>query len=265
MPSIGIGTAAAIGGAGSIAGGLISAGGAKTAADEQLAATQLGIQYQQLNKGQLLGLLSPYLNTGQSGVNQLSANIGSLTKPFNPTMADLAATPGYQFTLQQGEQGVANAYSGQGLGAGVTGGATAMTPSGPGAKGAINYAENLASTTYQQQFQNYLGQNSQIFNMMMGQAGLGEQAAGTYGGVSQSATNAISGLTSAGGAAQAAGTQSAANALGQGITGATSGLSNFALLNSLGGGSLFGGSGGGGFSNSQLASGADAVYGTTNA
>jgi hypothetical protein len=259
MPSLGIGAVAALGAAGSIGGGLISAGGAQAAANEQLQATQLGIQYQIQNKAQLQGMLQPYMNTGQSGLNQLTANIGSLTTPFNPTMASLAATPGYQFTLGQGEQGVANAYSGQGLGAGVTGGATAMTPSGPGAKGAINYAENLASTTYQQQFQNYLGQNSQLFNMMMGQAGLGEQAAGTYGGVSQSATNAISGLTSAGGAAQAAGTQSAANAIGQGVTGATSGLSNFALLNSLGGGSLFGG--GGGLSDSTLTSGINAVYG----
>jgi hypothetical protein len=246
MPSIGIGTAAAIGGLGSIAGGLISAGGAKDAANAQLQATEKGILFQQLNKQQLQGMLQPYMNQGQAGLNQLNANIGTLTKPFNPTMADLAATPGYQFTLNQGEQGVANAYSGQGLGAGVTKGATAMTPSGPGVKGAINYAENLASTTYQQQFQNYLGQNSQLFNMMMGQAGLGEQAAGTYGGVSQSATNAISGLTSAGGAAVASGIQSGANALGQGISGGANSISNFALLNSLGGGSLFGGGGGGG-------------------
>jgi len=252
MPSIGLAGAAAIGGASSIAGGLISAGGAKSAADAQLQATREGIAAQMQQKGQLLGLLSPYMGVGQSGINQLSANIGNLTKPFNPTMADLAATPGYQFTMQQGEQGVANAYSGQGLGAGVTGGATAMTPSGPGLKGAVNYAENLASTTYQQQFQNYLGQNSQLFNMMMGQAGLGEQAAAAYGGVSQNATNAISGLTSAGGAAQAAGIQSGANALGQGISGAGSSISNFALLNSLGGGSLFGGGGGGSLSNSSF-------------
>jgi hypothetical protein len=249
MPSISVPGAllggAAIGGLGSIAGGLISASGAKSAANAQLQGIDQGILFQQLQKQQLQGMLQPYLTQGQVGLNQLNANIGALTKPFNPTMADLAATPGYQFTLNQGEQAVANAYSGQGLGAGVTGGATAMTPSGPGVKGAINYAENAASQTYQQQFQNYLGQNSQLFNMMFGQAGLGEQAAGTYGGVSQTATNAISGLSSAGGAAVGAGIQSGANAIGQGVTGATSGLSNFALLNSLGGGSLFGGGGGG--------------------
>lgn len=243
MPSIGLSAAAGIGAAGSVAGGLISAGGAQAAANEQLQATQLGIAFQQQQKQQLLGIMQPYLSLGQSGANMLTANIGNLTKPFNPTMADLAATPGYQFTLNQGQQATANAYSGQGLGAGVTTGGTAMTPSGPGAKGAINYAENLASTTYQQQFSNYLAQNAQLFNMMMGQTQLGEQAGAAYGGVSQNATNAISGLTSAGGAAQAAGTQSAANALGQSISGATSGLSNFALLNSLGGGSLFGGGG----------------------
>lgn len=242
MPSM---SGAAIGGLGSLLGGGVSAIGAMGASSAQQKGIQSGIQTQIAEQENLATMLTPYLGLGASGVNQLNQNIGNLTKPFNPTMADLAATPGYQFTLNQGQQATANAYSGQGLGAGVQGGSTAMTPSGPGAKGAINYAENLASTTYQQQFQNYLSQNSQIYNMMSGQAQMGEQAAAAWGGVAQNAANSISGLQSAGGAAAGAGIQSGANALGQGISSAGSGLSNFALLNSLGGGSLFGGGGGG--------------------
>jgi len=260
MPSLSLGlpAAAAVGAGGSLLGGALSGGGALLAAGQQQKGIQSGIQTQITEQEILAGLMQPYFGLGQQGVNSLNQNIGALTKPFNPTMADLAATPGYQFTLGQGEQATANAYSGQGQGAGVTKGATAMTPSGPGAKGAINYAENLASTTYQQQFQNYLGQNSQIYSMLSGEAQMGEQATAAYGGVSQNMAGAISGLQSAGGAAAGAGLQSGANALGQGISGAGSGLSNFALLNSLGGGSLFGG---GGLSDSQLTSGINAVFG----
>lgn len=240
MPSLT--TALAISAGSSVLGGGISALGALGASRTQAGATQQGIFTQIAEQENLAGLLGPYWGTGVSGVNQLGANIGALTTPFQPTMDQLSKTPGYQFTLNQGLQATANAYSGQGLGAGVSGGA--MTPSGPGAKGAINYAENLASTTYQQQFQNYLAQNAQNFNMMMGQAQLGEQATAAWGGVAQNASNSISGLLSAGGAAQAAGTQSAANAVGQGISGAGGAVGNFALLNALGGGSLFGGGGG---------------------
>lgn len=241
MPSM---SAGAIGGIGSAIGGGISGIGALFGSSQQTKAQESAIKTQIAEQENLAGLLTPYFGLGAQGANMLGGALPLLTKPFNPTMADLAATPGYQFTLQQGQQATANAYSGQGLGAGVTTGGTAATPSGPGAKGAINYAENLASTTYQQQFQNYLAQNSQMFNMMMGTSQIGEQAAAAWGGVAQNAANTISGLQSAQGAAQAAGTQSAANALGQGISGGANAFSNYSLLNSLGGGSLFSGGSG---------------------
>ena len=196
----------------------------------------------------LAGLLSPYLSLGQSAESTLGGTgpggLSTLTQPFNPTMDQLAQTPGYQFTLQQGLQNVANQYSGQGLGNGVTTGATATTPSGPGVKGALNYAQGLAASTYQQQFSNYLNQNAQIFNMEMSPAQLGESSAAAWGGVAEGIAPSIASAQQAGGAATAQGIQSVTGALG-------SGLSNFALLNSLGGGSLFGG-GGNGLTNSDF-------------
>jgi len=71
--------------------------------------------------------------------------------------------------------------------------------------------------------------------MMLSPAQLGEQATAALGGVGQNTANAVSGLTSAAGAAGAAGTIGSANALAQGITGAGSNLSSFAVLNALGG------------------------------
>ena len=38
-----------------------------------------------------------------------------MSAPFAPTMAQLASTPGYQFTLDQGLKATQNAYAAQGL------------------------------------------------------------------------------------------------------------------------------------------------------
>ena len=63
---------------------------------------------------------------------------------FAPTMENLEKTPGYKFILDQGLKAVQNSYAAQGLGT-----------SGAAMKGAADYAEGLASTTYQNQFKNW--------------------------------------------------------------------------------------------------------------
>lgn len=140
------------------------------------------------------------------GYSGALGNSGSLDARFNPTMASLAATPGYQFILQQGLQGVQNSYAASGLGT-----------SGPALKGAANYAEGLAGTTYQQQFENYLAQNQQIYNMLGGVVSQGQaSAAGLAGPAVQSGASQASMLGQAG-SALAAGTVGGANALSGGL------------------------------------------------
>jgi hypothetical protein len=178
---------------------------------------------------------SPGVTVLQSGLPQAGTAAGNpltapLTAPFQPTMAQLAATPGYQFTLGQGLQATQNAYAAQGLGT-----------SGPALKGAANYAEGLAATTYQQQFQNYLQQNQQIANILGAQVQQGQAAAaGTGAGALTTGSTAGQSLLAAG-TAQAAGTVGVANAL----TGATSTLGNAGLLYALTGGApgIFGSQG----------------------
>jgi hypothetical protein len=65
------------------------------------------------------------------------------TFSWDPTMAGLAQTPGYQFTLQQGLLGTQNAAAARGLGV-----------SGAALKGADTFATGLASQTYNQQLNN---------------------------------------------------------------------------------------------------------------
>lgn len=242
MPSISLPVAtiaaAGIGAAGSLAAGSLSAGAAKSAASAQVAAanqasaTTLGM----FNATQ--ANLQPYIQTGNAA--QFTQNVGlgiagygqdaglpgwgygSLTAPFQPTQAQLAQTPGYQFTLGQGEQAVQNSFAAQGLGS-----------SGAALKGAANYAEGLASTTYQQQFQNYWNQIGNVYNELGGQSTIGANAAG--GLATQSTANAanLAGLTTGAGAASAAGTVGATNALTSGLSGLTNSASSGLLLNAL--------------------------------
>jgi hypothetical protein len=107
----------------------------------------------------------------------------NLLSTFQPTMQQLAATPGYQFTLRQGELAASNPMIAAGLGG-----------SGALGKGLINYAGGLASSTYNQQLQNYLAQNAQAFNMLSGPFNAFNQAAGQYGQIGAGAAGQLGGI-----------------------------------------------------------------------
>lgn len=111
------------------------------------------------------GLLMKYL---QGGANKIGGGGDSLLSTFAPTMAQLEKTPGYQFVRDQNLKAVQNSAAARGLGS-----------SGNALQGGVDYANNMASTTYQQQLQNYLAQNQQAYNMLMGTAGVGLNAANT--------------------------------------------------------------------------------------
>ena len=90
---------------------------ASSAAQTQANAANQATAAQQAETQQAQALLQPYDQIGLNALPQLQMLTGTntggnpltaqLTAPFNPTQAQLAATPGYQFTLAQGEQAVA--------------------------------------------------------------------------------------------------------------------------------------------------------------
>jgi hypothetical protein len=249
MPSISVPAAVigagAIGAAGGLASGVIGSNAATSAAKTQATAAESGQQIQAGEFQQIEDLLSPYSMFGAGAVSSLAPLIGTqpggnpltapLTAPFQPTQAQLASTPGYQFTLQQGEQAVTNSAAAQGL-----------ASSGAALKGAANYAEGLAGTTYQQQFQNYLAQNQQIYNLLAGAGTLGENAAATTGAQGSAITSNITNLLTGGAAAAAAGQVGSANAITSGIGNITGAGGNTALLLALNNSGLFGGQNTGG-------------------
>lgn len=175
---------AAIAGVGSLVGAGASIYGSTQAAKAQenaanAANARLQQQYQQnsqtlapwisggTNANALTQFLTGVSNTAPTGYSGVAGGAGSLVTPFQPTMAQLEQTPGYQFILGQGLKSTQNSYASKGL-----------ASSGAAMKGAADYATGLASNTYQQQFNNYWAQNKSIYNMLTGQANSGLQAAG---------------------------------------------------------------------------------------
>jgi len=245
--AVGIGTAVA-----GVAGSVVSSDATKSAANTQAQAAQNAQQLQWQEFNQLQQNLSPYTQLGSSSIPQLQQLLssGKLSPQFNfqPTESQLAATPGYQFTLNQGLNTVNNQLAAKGL-----------NLSGAQAKGISQYTTGLADTTYQQQYQNALqnfmtnysvSQNQ--FGQLSGLVGLGENAAAGVGNAGlQTASNAGNLLTS-GAAAQAAGTIGSANAINSGLGSLSQGGLLYSLLqNQNANGNIYGNSSASGTSTPQ--------------
>lgn len=217
-----IGAAAISGGASMM--GASAAADAQTSAAQQSAATQLAMFNQtQANLAPFIGMgtrassvLSPLIGTAE-GTNPLTA---PLTKPFTP--ADLTKTPGYQFTLGEGLKSVQNGYAAKGLGS-----------SGAAMKGAAQYAEGLAGNTWNQQFQNYLAQNSQVFNMLNSGLTIGANAAANLGTNATNVGANVGNAYQAAGNAQAAGYNGMAAGLGNAVNNGLSGYMNNAMMSNI--------------------------------
>ena len=200
MSGVGTGTALAIGagvsGAASIGGSLLSSG-AQTDAANSANATQIA-EFNAMQQD-----LSPYMNLGNQASSTLSSNLNSLTAPVTMDQATLEKTPGYQFNLNQGLESVQNSAAARGLGS-----------SGAALKGASTYATGLADSTYQNQFNNAVTNQSNTFNRLMGVTSLGESAAAGVGNAGITTGQSVANNTIGAGNAQAAGYNTAASSIG---------------------------------------------------
>lgn len=266
MPSVSIPTAVLIGagvtGAAGLAAASMGSSAAKSAANTQAAAADKATQAQTQMFNTTQTNLKPFIDLGTGAAAKLGDLTGTnpggnpltaaLTSPipipwdanFAPTMDQLEQTPGYQFTRDQGLKSVQNSYAAQGLG-----------QSGAALKGAADYASGLASTTFNQQFQNWLStqnlnkdlrsqmwdQRLNIYNQVAGVSQLGEGAASGQGQVSAQVGQQIGANITSAGNAQAAGTIGSANAISSGINSLGAAGSNAALMLALNGSGMFGG------------------------
>ncbi len=249
MASILLPTATLIGGglsaAGSLASGMMGSGAATDAAGIQAGAADRATQMQLAMFREIQDNLRPWVQAGQSTLPILQRMTGTnpggnpltapLTAPFNPTMAQLESTPGYQFVKSQGLQAAQNGFAAQGL-----------ASSGAALKGATTYAEGLAGTTFQQMLDNYLKQNLQTYNMLGGISGSGQNAAAQTGSLGLNATQGAASTMLSGANAAASGIIGSNNALTAGLTGGLSGVTSGVFSNSLFNSGMFGNLGGSG-------------------
>lgn len=139
-----------------------------------------------------------------------------------PTAAEAQATPGYQFTLDQGLKSVQNSAAARGLGT-----------SGAALKGAASYATGLADSTYNDVFNRALttfntnyGSAANRVNRLSALVGNGQNAAATNGSLGAQSMSSIGNTLTSGANALASGQVGGANALSSGL----SSIGNNALL-----------------------------------
>ena len=236
------GIIAGVGLAGSVTSGVLGYEGQQGIASASQSAQQLQAQeaqnslnFQQQEWQTQQANEAPFLKAGQTAIGDLSsltAPGGSLSQPwtgtFNaPTAAQAEATPGFQFTLQQGQNAIQNSAAAQGNL--LSGGTEAALD---------QYSQGLASTNYQQSFNNALTQygtayntfqNNQAnqFNRLASIAGLGQTTAGQLGTQGQAAAGNTANINLTAGAQQgqdlmnqASATASGYNAIGNSLNSA---------------------------------------------
>ncbi|CAJ0899812.1 hypothetical protein R6138_04376 [Ralstonia thomasii] len=221
--------AAAIGvsAATSLAGAAMTSSAAGDAAQTQADAANRSADMQNAQWQQTQANLRPFIDFGTGAINPLRTAMGYDTNwnldPNNilnqtfkaPSANDAAATPGYQFTLDQGLRAVQNSAAARGLGT-----------SGAAMKGAAGYATGLANSTYNDVFNRAL----QTFNTNYGSAanrvnrlntivGNGQNAAATNGSLGANAMSSIGDSLMSGANAAAAGRVGSANAIASGLNG----------------------------------------------
>jgi len=223
---------AAIAGAGAVAGGVISAYGATSAADTQASADNnaTAAQLQMFNTTQ--NETAPYRQAGYTALNQLGAGTadgGQFNHSFNASDLNSNLAPNYQFQLNQGMGALTNQLTTQG-------GAV----SGNALQGLESYAQNYASNAYQNAFNNYQTDQSNIFNRLSTIAGLGNAATSTSANSANSTGSGVASTTAASGAAQAAGITGASNSLSGALNNASSWYAGYSPSSSNSGTTIYG-------------------------
>ena len=147
------------------------------------------------NAGSILGMTDPYQEAGVAALPQIQAiEQGQLGKQFSFNPSDLQSDPGYQFTLQQGQQAIQRAAAAQG-GLFSTGTQKSLAGYTTGtANQYFNDAFNRSLSTFNTNRQGALSQ----INTLQGLAGQGLQATNLGANALQTAglaqgTNALQG------------------------------------------------------------------------
>lgn len=215
---------------------VVGAMASKSAANTQADAANNASQMQWNEFNQVRQSQQPYMNLGYSAINPMLSAMGykgdmskDMSNPLNQQFSfdpsHLDQTPGYQFALQQGMQGINNSSAAKGLGM-----------SSANMRDAARFTTGLADQTYGDQYNRALQTYQTNYNSaannaarMAGVVQMGQNAAAGVGSQGlQTAMNSGNLLTT-GAAAQGAGSVGAANAMSNGLNS----YLNYSMMNNL--------------------------------
>ncbi len=209
---ISAGAAALIGGGLSLGGAVIASNAAKNAANTQAAAANNASQAQLNEFNTINQQQAPWRQAGGTAVGQManltslpSGDPASMTHQFTTSDLNANLAPNYNFMLNQGIGATRNQLN-------STGGMV----SGNAMQGIDTFAQNYAQNAYQQAYNNYNANQTNIYNRLSNLAGLGQTANQSTANAGQAAVGASSNYLTSGAAAQAAGTVGVANAINGG-------------------------------------------------
>lgn len=175
--------------------GVAGAAGSVIAGQEQAGAAKDATQAQLAMYNQTRSDLMPYMTGGNAAFAQVQALLGLNGGSNKQMLQTLRNTPGYQFALKQGEQGLDRSAAARGL-----------QLSGGQMKDSMSFNQGMADQNYN----NY-------YNQLMGVSGLGENAAAQTGNAATATGQGMSQSIMAGGAASASGIAGAANGIGSSL------------------------------------------------
>lgn len=151
----------------------------------------------------------PYREAGYTALNDLTkgtAEGGYFSHQFDANDLKNNLAPNYDFMLKQGEGQVANQFS-------TSGGKL----SGNEMQGLNEFTQNYAGNAFQNAFNNYTTNQSNIYNRLANIANLGQESTQSTANTGANAVNNEGNYLTSGAAAQAAGKVGQANALTGGV------------------------------------------------
>lgn len=199
--------------AATVVGGVISGDASRSAANAQSRSADAATAEQRRQFDATQENLKPFREAGLSVLPQLQTGLapgGEFNKNF--TLADFQKDPGYQFRMDQGQQGLErSAAAGGGLLSGGTGKALAQ------------YGQDYASGEYSNAYNRFNNDQTTRFNRLSALAGTGQTATNTIGSLGAQTASNIGENYLQKGNAQAAGYIGQGNAVNNSI----SSLGNF--------------------------------------
>jgi hypothetical protein len=117
-------------------------------------------------RSEALQTFQPYMQVGQQGVGAISQQLPYFQQTFGPEQFKANLDPGYEFMKQQGLGAIRQGMNVGGGGSNID-------------RAATKFAEDYASTGYQNAFNRFTGQQQNIYNRLAGIAGIGQSATGT--------------------------------------------------------------------------------------